>query len=57
MSIERLGKSFNLPFIVVEVSSPSILSADSSTQLKLVKRIMSVNHRTADFAEISDRYF
>ena len=37
LSIERLVKSFNLPFIVVEVSSPSILSANLSTQLKLVK--------------------
>ena len=49
LSIKRLGKSFNLPFIVVEVSSPAILSADPSTQLKFVKRIMSVNHRTTDF--------
>ena len=38
LSIERLGKSFNLPFIVLEVSLPSILSADSSTQLKLVSK-------------------
>ena len=41
LSIERLGKSFNLPLIVVEVSLLLILSADSSTQLKLVKRIVS----------------
>ena len=55
LSIKRLGKSFNLPFIVVEVSSPSILSADSSTQLKLVKQIVSVNHWTTDFfSEYSD---
>ena len=36
---------------------PSILSADSSTQLKLVKPIMSVSHRKTDFfSEYSD-YF
>ena len=49
LSIERLDKSFNLPFIVVEVSSPSILSADLSIHLKLVKQIISVNHRTTYF--------
>ena len=49
LSIERLGESFYLPFIVVEVSSISILSADSSTQLKLVKQVMSVNQITTDF--------
>ena len=55
LSIERLGKSFYVPFIVVEVSSISILSADSSTQLKLVKQIMSVNQITTDFfSEYSD---
>ena len=55
LSNKRLGKSFHLPFIVIEVSSPSILSADSSTQLKLVKQIVSVNHRTTDFfSEYSD---
>ena len=43
LSIERLGKSFNLPFIVVEVSSPSILIADSSKQLKLVKQIIYIS--------------
>ena len=37
LSIKRLGKSFNSLFIVVEVSLPSILSANSSTQLKLAK--------------------
>ena len=34
---------------------PSILSADLSTQLKLVKQIMSLNYRTTDFfSEYSD---